>query len=104
MKTRRSNRSRNSFRSQFENLEARRLLSAAAAAGVDVLTYHNNDSRTAANLNEKTLTTQNACDTRSDCTSVFEGDDCTCYPGGYCECAILTWDHCETVGGVPMPL
>lgn len=52
----------------------------------------------------ETLTTQNACDARGDCTSVFEGDDCTCYPGGYCECAILTWDHCETVGGVPMPL
>lgn len=52
----------------------------------------------------ETLATQNACDARSDCTSVFNGDDCTCYPGGYCECQILTWDHCESVGAVPMPL
>ena len=50
------------------------------------------------------LTTQSACDARGDCTSVFNGDDCTCYPGGYCECQVLTWDRCETVGGVPMPL
>ena len=59
MKTRRTNRSRHSFRWQFENLEGRRLLSAAAAAAVDVLTYHNNDSRTGANLNETTLTPKN---------------------------------------------
>lgn len=50
------------------------------------------------------LTTEGACDARSDCTSVYSGDDCTCYPGGYCECAILTWDHCESLGVVPMPL
>lgn len=52
----------------------------------------------------ESLTTQTACDARNDCTSVFNGDDCTCYPGGYCECEILTWDHCESLGGVPMPL
>ncbi len=52
----------------------------------------------------ETLATENGCDARNDCTSVFSGEDCTCYPGGYCECQILTWDHCETLGAVPMPL
>ncbi|MDQ3366288.1 MAG: hypothetical protein M3680_12755 [Myxococcota bacterium] len=41
------------------------------------------------------LPTQLACSTRSDCTEVFLGDDCTCYPG-YCECNVLTYDRCET--------
>jgi hypothetical protein len=50
------------------------------------------------------LATEGTCNARNDCTSVYSGEDCTCYPGGYCECQILTWDHCETVGGVPMPL
>lgn len=52
----------------------------------------------------ETLTTEGACNTRNDCTSVYNGDDCTCYPGGYCECEVLTWDHCESLGGVPLPL
>jgi hypothetical protein len=49
------------------------------------------------------LTTEAACNGRSDCTSVYDGENCTCYPGGYCECEILTWDHCESLGTVPMP-
>ncbi|MGE0396224.1 MAG: hypothetical protein AB7T06_05830 [Kofleriaceae bacterium] len=52
----------------------------------------------------ETLTTEGACNARGDCTSVYNGDDCTCYPGGYCECEVLTWDHCESLGSVPMPL
>lgn len=52
----------------------------------------------------ESLTTEGACNARGDCTSVYNGDDCTCYPGGFCECQILTWDHCESLGAVPMPL
>ncbi|MFN0248613.1 MAG: hypothetical protein ACKV2T_17105 [Kofleriaceae bacterium] len=51
----------------------------------------------------ESLTTESACNARTDCTSVYNGDDCTCYPGGFCECEILTWDHCESLGAVPMP-
>jgi hypothetical protein len=42
------------------------------------------------------ITTENACKTRPDCTTVFLGDDCTCTPAGGCHCEILTYDHCET--------
>src|SRR6516162_899991 len=67
MKTRRTNRNRKCFRPAFESLEDRCLLSGvsplpdtgSAAAAVDVLTYHNDNSRTGANLNETTLTPQN---------------------------------------------
>ena len=68
MKTHRTNRIRKYFRPSITSLEARSLLSGmgptpstgpSAAGGTDVLTYHNDNSRTGANLNETTLTPQN---------------------------------------------
>src|SRR5688500_2362911 len=41
------------------------------------------------------LATEAACSSRADCTPVYQGEDCTCYPG-YCECNILTYERCET--------
>src|SRR5882672_7123778 len=67
MKSHRMNRTRRYFRPEVESLEGRCLLSGvnpmpdtgSATALVDVLTYHNDNSRTGANLNETTLTPQN---------------------------------------------
>lgn len=44
----------------------------------------------------ETLTTKQACDARGDCTSVYDGENCTCYENGYCECETLTWARCES--------
>ena len=80
MKRQRTNRIRRVFRPQVANLEARNMLShsglaphaaaharalvmsqpsAVSSGGTDVLTYHNETSRTGANLNETTLTPKN---------------------------------------------
>ena len=66
MKTHRKNRISKWLRPAVTSLEARSLLStlppttsAASPPGTDVLTYHNDTSRTGANLNETTLTPQN---------------------------------------------
>lgn len=68
MKMHRTNRIKMCFRPSVTSLEARSLLSgmsptpndgSLAAGGTDVLTYHNDNSRTGANLNETTLTPQN---------------------------------------------
>ncbi len=68
MKTHRKNRIRKCFRPSVTSLESRSLLSRMspipkaaplAAKGTNVLTYHNNNSGTGANLNETTLTPQN---------------------------------------------
>src|SRR5262245_59116446 len=58
MNRHRTSHARNRFRPAVESLDGR-VLPSAPAAGVDVLTYHNDDSRTGANLNEATLTPQN---------------------------------------------
>src|SRR3984957_4611424 len=68
MKTHRKNRIRKCFRPSVTSLEGRTLLSTIspipkaaplAASGTNVLTYHNDTSRTGANLNETILTPQN---------------------------------------------
>jgi hypothetical protein len=43
----------------------------------------------------ETLPTEQACSGRADCTPVYTGTDCTCYPG-YCDCEVLTYARCES--------
>ena len=47
------------------------------------------------------LTTEAACTARTDCTTVYHGEDCTCTPSGGCTCEILTYDHCESLHPQP---
>ena len=47
-----------------------------------------------------TLTTQAACDARSDCASVFTGVNCTCDESGNCTCESETFARCESAGGM----
>jgi hypothetical protein len=42
------------------------------------------------------IATEATCKTRPDCVTVYEGEDCTCYPT-HCECNILTYERCETL-------
>jgi hypothetical protein len=53
------------------------------------------------------LTTEADCTARMDCTPIYSGTGCTCYPDGTCTCDAWTFDRCETGGVVappPMPL
>jgi hypothetical protein len=50
----------------------------------------------------ETLSDEMSCIARGDCTAVYEGTDCTCYPNG-CSCENLTFDRCESVL-MPLPL
>jgi hypothetical protein len=43
-----------------------------------------------------TLTTESSCVSRADCSPVYTGADCTCYPD-HCECNDLTFDRCEAL-------
>jgi hypothetical protein len=43
----------------------------------------------------ESLQTEAECTGRPDCVAVYTGDDCVCYPWG-CECAVLTYERCET--------
>jgi hypothetical protein len=42
------------------------------------------------------LASEGDCVARADCRAVYQGDDCTCYEDGTCECKILTYERCET--------
>jgi hypothetical protein len=44
----------------------------------------------------ETLANESDCANRADCRAVYQGDDCTCYENGVCECKILTYERCET--------
>ena len=48
------------------------------------------------------LATENDCAQRSDCTTVYNGEDCTCYPNQGCTCQVLTYDHCESLTAQPL--
>jgi hypothetical protein len=43
----------------------------------------------------ESLSSEGACLARGDCTPVYDGMDCTCYPGG-CSCQTLTYDRCDS--------
>jgi hypothetical protein len=47
------------------------------------------------------LASEQACRVRTDCAPVYEGQDCTCRPGGGCECREHVYARCET--GVSLP-
>ena len=99
MRRQRMNRIRKSFRPQLADLEARHLLShsglsphsgahatalamsqpsAVSSGGTDVLTYHNDTSRTGANFNETTLTPKNVNASTSSLIHRLK----TCLPAG----------------------
>ncbi|MCB9561340.1 MAG: hypothetical protein H6708_13110 [Kofleriaceae bacterium] len=43
------------------------------------------------------------CASRADCTPVYEGYGCTCYPDGSCQCDEWNYARCETGGIMPPP-
>jgi Cys-rich repeat protein len=43
----------------------------------------------------ETLTTEQACSSRTDCIPVYAGTDCTCTPSG-CTCTTETYERCES--------
>jgi hypothetical protein len=51
---------------------------------------------------ECSMLTEQTCTTRPDCTAVYTGDACTCYPWG-CSCETTTYARCE-VALTPLPL
>ena len=55
----------------------------------------------------ESLGSEEECVSRADCTAVYDGFGCTCYPDGTCTCEELVYTHCETGGFIdpdPMPL
>jgi hypothetical protein len=42
------------------------------------------------------VTTEQACKLRSDCTPVYDGQNCTCTLSG-CSCQVLTYERCQTL-------
>jgi hypothetical protein len=44
----------------------------------------------------ESLATEEACAARPDCTPVYTGEDCVCYPWG-CVCENLEYERCETI-------
>jgi hypothetical protein len=46
------------------------------------------------------LTTESACTGRADCTPVYTGSDCTCFPWG-CSCETTTYARCQTGDVMP---
>ncbi|MGE0550841.1 MAG: hypothetical protein AB7O24_29700 [Kofleriaceae bacterium] len=48
------------------------------------------------------LATEMECTALGECTPVYEGEECTCYPNG-CSCEILTYERCESQMPVALP-
>ncbi len=43
----------------------------------------------------ESLQAEAECLGRNDCTTVYTGEDCTCYGNGTCDCEVLTYTRCE---------
>lgn len=43
------------------------------------------------------IQTEAECAARGGCTTVYQGESCTCYPNGGCDCEILTYERCESL-------
>ena len=51
----------------------------------------------------ESLGSEEECAARPDCTAVYDGFGCTCYPDGSCTCDEWVYAACETGGGDPVP-